>query len=673
MQEKGAVMGDPLLRALAVLAGLPPANTLNERIKAFLPSCLPGIAMVIAGLLFSNRAAAQSQPYTYATVREISDEFGPAEVNKLQDLLNTPQFQSPLAKYSCDDPVPQLTFSVSLRRASYATTRAVNISYTPGFSPSNNSNRCLMFAVEYLLDKAVAGLDPDPKEETTREPHCDCSKRNSNEEWVDFPGPDEILAPKKVAAKDAALQADADRQFKEANLQPIHFDPAGVQVTPAAGEVLVTHETLLGKLPEGAALLAASRDFTHWACVANENGKESVMLDGVEGKGYDEIPDHQELEFSQDGKHLAYIARLKDKLMVVRDGIEGKSYKYIDELFHPRFSPDSRHLAYIATVPALALPPEKWVMVLDGKEQRGYDLVVGILFSPDSQHLAYNADRGWNRGMSVVLDGKEGPAYDQVVGKRFSPDGKRFAYVAFSRPNRSTGSMGMHFAVVDGKEEKQYKTVSSIQFSPDSQHITYVVGNGLNITGRGMHIVVRDGAELKYSDGSGTFSPDSQHLAYSARFGTNWSVLVDGKRLDPQSQPPETDAMFSPINYLAFSPDSRHIVYVRREETTSVVLDGSVIGTYDWVSIAPAFTPDGRRLAYVVGPNHPPGEGLDGKAKPVFGGFEGKEYDQMLTWHAPTDEGGQIFGFTLDEKGVFHGIAVRGGEILRIELEIVKK
>jgi Tol biopolymer transport system component len=622
--------------------------------------------MVIAGLLFSNRATAQSEPYAYATVREISDQFGPAEVKKLQDLLNSPQFQSPLAKYSCGDPVPQLTFSVSLRRASYATTRAVNISYTPGFSPSVNSNRCLMFAVDYLLDKAVAGLDPDPKEETTREPHCDCSKRNGNSEWVDFPGPDEILAPKRVAAKDAALQADADQQIKEADLQPIHFDPAGVQVTPAAGEALVIHETSLGKLPPGAALAVASRDFTHWACVAKPNGKESVMLDGVEGKAYDEIPDHQELEFSPDGKHLAYVARLKDKMMVVVDGTEGKSYKYIEELFHPRFSPDSRHLAYIATVPALALPPEKWVMVLDGKEQKSYDLVEGISFSPDSQHLAYNADRGWNRGTSVVLDGKEGPVYDQISGTRFSPDGKRIAYVAFNRPNRSSGSMGTHFAVVDGKEEKHYKSVSSIQFSPDSQHITYVAGSG-------MKILVRDGAELRYSDGSGTFSPDSQHLAYSARFGANWLVLVDGKRLDPQPQPPDTDAMFSPINYLSFSPDSRHIVYVRREETNSVVLDGNVIATYNWVSIAPAFTRDGRRLAYVAGPNHPPGEGLDGKAKPVFGGFEGKEYDQMLTWRAELDEGGQTFGFTLDEKGVFHGIAVRDGEVLRLELEIVKK
>lgn len=406
-------------------------------------ACLPGIAIVIASLFFPDRMTAQSEPYAYATVREISDQFGPAEVKKLQDLLNTPQFQAPLVKYSCGDPVPQLTFSVSLRRAGYATTRAVDISYTPGFSPSDNSKRCLMFAVDYLLDKAVAGLDPDPKEETTREPHCDCSKRNGNSEWVEFPGPDEILAPKKVAAK-MAIQADADRQLKEVNLQPIHFDPAGVQVTPAAGEVLVTHETSLGKMPADATLAVASHDFTHWACVVNRNGKKSVMLDGVEGKAYDDIPDHQELQFSPDGKHLAYIATLKGKMMVVEDGKEGKRYEDIEKLFHPEFSPDSRHLAYIASAPALTLafPPEKSFMVLDGKEQKGYDLVEGILFSPDSKHLAYNADRRWNRGTSVVLDGKEGPAYDQVVDTVFSPDGNRIAYVAFSRANGNPGSMG---------------------------------------------------------------------------------------------------------------------------------------------------------------------------------------------------------------------------------------
>jgi hypothetical protein len=101
-----------------------------------------------------------------------------------------------------------------------------------------------------------------------------------------------------------------------------------------------------------------------------------------------------------------------------------------------------------------------------------------------------------------------------------------------------------------------------------------------------------------------------------------------------------------------------------------VVLDGAQIATYTGVLIAPRFTLDGRRLAYVAGHGSQLGVTRQtDKVKPVLGGLEGKEYDQMLTWRAD----GQTFGFTLDEKGVLHGIAVRDGEVLCIELEIVKK
>ena len=652
-----------------VPAGLLARNGVNDRIKAFHQLWAAWILRVVVILLFAISGTLQAEPYAYGTVREISDKFGQSEVKKLQDLLNTPQFQAPLTNYSCGEPVPKLTFSVSLRPKGYATTRAVNISYTPGFSPSDNPKRCLMFAVDYLLDIAVAGLDPDPKDETTREPHCDCSKRDGQTEWVEFPGPDIILARKKVAAKNAAIKSDEDQQVKEADLQPIRFDPTGVLVQPPANEILMTHETYLGSLPADAEMIVASRDFTRWACVVKRNGKESVMLDGVEGKAYDAIPYHQQLEFSPDGKHFAYVAKLNDKMTVVADGKEGKFYADVEDLFHPRYSPDSQHLAYIVNMQPITFLPERMAMVVDGKEGKSYELVEGILFSPDSKHLAYNADKSWNRGTSVVVDGKESPPYGQVSDTRFSADGNRVGFVAMDRGDGTPENRPMDFAVVDGKEEKHYKSVSGVQFSPDSRHETYIAG----VATSSMRILVRDGVEMKYADADqGTFSPDSQHLAYAARFGTNWLVLVDGKKLDPQPQVARPDPMFSPVRDLSFSPDSRHIVYVRYLETNCfVVVDGTVTATYNGVQVAPQFTPDSRRLAYVVG--QPGQSGGDGKVRPVLGGLVGKAYDQMLTWRADMDEGGQTFGFTLDENGVLHGIGVRDGEVLRIELEIVKR
>jgi hypothetical protein len=600
------------------------------------------------------------------TVREISEKFGHAELLKLQQLLNSPGFQAPLTNYNCGDPVPKLTITVRLRPKAFATTRAVQISSSPGFSPSVPRKRCVMSGLDYLLNKAVAGLDPDPKQETTREPHCDCSKRDSKEEWVTYPGPDEILAPAKVAAKQAARKADEAEVVKEESLSVFHFSPEGGQVEPAkAGGQLITREKSLGKLPAGAemGLLAVDPTFNHWACAVKRNGKQWVVLDGVAGKEYEEIPDHQRFAFSADGKRFTYIAKQRGKMMVVADGREGKAYEHIEELFHPHFSPDGRRLAYIASQPAPGFPPQTTFAVVDGREQKGYDLVEGLLFSPDSKHVAYLADKKWNRGTSVVMDENEGKSYDQIFGICFSPDGNRLAYVAYNRTNQIDGSLGVNFAVVDGKEGKAYNSITSMRFSPDSKHLVYAARRGAD----GLHVLVRDGIETKYADVNlGPFSPDGSHLATAARFGTNWLVLVDGRKLDPQPRPDPRDFSFCPFADLTFSPDSRHLVYINRGPSTnfSVVLDGSIINSFERMGVSPTFSPDSKRLAYVVR--------RGGKVVPVFGAQEGKEYDRILTWRTRMEDGPRTMGFTFDEKGVLHMLALRDGELLRVEVEVAR-
>ena len=52
-------------------------------------------------------------------------------------------------------------------------------------------------------------------------------------------------------------------------------------------------------------------------------GKDFVVLDGAEGKPYDEIDD---LQFTVDSKHLVYTARRDAKLVVVVDSVESKLY-----------------------------------------------------------------------------------------------------------------------------------------------------------------------------------------------------------------------------------------------------------------------------------------------------------------------------------------------------------
>jgi hypothetical protein len=49
-----------------------------------------------------------------------------------------------------------------------------------------------------------------------------------------------------------------------------------------------------------------------------------VVLDGSEGKPYDEI---QDLQFTADARHVVYAARRDGKLVAVVDGIESKEYE----------------------------------------------------------------------------------------------------------------------------------------------------------------------------------------------------------------------------------------------------------------------------------------------------------------------------------------------------------
>jgi WD40 repeat protein len=95
-------------------------------------------------------------------------------------------------------------------------------------------------------------------------------------------------------------------------------------------------------------------------------GRQSVFLDGVEGKRYAEVL-ADSLCFSPDGGRVAYVAaRRLGRYLVATDTGEGEEY---DEILQGSlaFSPDGKHVAYVARRGA------KWVLVVDGVETGGYD------------------------------------------------------------------------------------------------------------------------------------------------------------------------------------------------------------------------------------------------------------------------------------------------------------
>jgi hypothetical protein len=132
---------------------------------------------------------------SHANAHAVSGQFGVPELRKLVDLVNSEAFQRPLTNYNCGDPVPKLKFRATLYRASraYAGARRVELRHEPALNFAA-TERCLDSGLSFLVNQAFAQIDPSPggasSYRTTREPRCDCSKRDENGEWVTFPGPD---------------------------------------------------------------------------------------------------------------------------------------------------------------------------------------------------------------------------------------------------------------------------------------------------------------------------------------------------------------------------------------------------------------------------------------------------------------------------------------------------
>ena len=162
---------------------------------------------------------------------------------------------------------------------------------------------------------------------------------------------------------------------------------------------------------------------------AGAYGDHVVVVDGVRGKKYP-FPGVGKIVFSSDGRRTAYWAKAQDGgFMMVLDGVEGRIY---DEINDPVFSPDGDHVAYIAK------DKDGKFVVLDGKEGTRYRDVWGLTFGMGGR-LAYVA-KDSREGVDVqlvVVDGHEDRPYlydwyGQGIrsGPVFSQDAKHVVYIA---------------------------------------------------------------------------------------------------------------------------------------------------------------------------------------------------------------------------------------------------
>ena len=89
----------------------------------------------------------------------------------------------------------------------------------------------------------------------------------------------------------------------------------------------MNREVSLGKVPPGIVeeSFVGSPDSRRVAYVANTRGHEIVMVDGVEGKEYNQFVKGT-LCFSPDSKRVAYAMGRVGDWRVVVDGVEGKPH-----------------------------------------------------------------------------------------------------------------------------------------------------------------------------------------------------------------------------------------------------------------------------------------------------------------------------------------------------------
>jgi Tol biopolymer transport system component len=399
-------------------------------------------------------------------------------------------------------------------------------------------------------------------------------------------------------------------------------------------------------------MFAISADSRHVAYGINlSGGKQRVSVDGKEHRTFDALGP-ESLSFSADGQHVAYVARLGNKWFVVLDGKEGKGY---DGVTAPIFSPDGKRLAYGAIVNG------KWAVVADNRESKGYDnLVPGTLtFSPDSKHFTYGALVG--KQSVVVVDGKEGKAYESIANVVYSPDSQRYAYAAKSG--------GVWRMVVNGAESKRtYEQigVGNFTFSPDSKQVAHTALIG------GKWTLFVDEFELGTADSfmrdTVLFSPDNKHLAYVMRQGSQWITVLDNKQGPPYDSIEATS--------LRFSADSQRLAYTAKKGAQSVVVvaqpslggssetaSGATLAasreekvngeTQGWTT---TFSPDGALLAYVVTQPFQQVVVVDRRL--------GTAYDAIIS------KGGKIV-FAGNDK--LHYLAWRGGDVVLVEEQLTKQ
>jgi WD40 repeat protein len=441
--------------------------------------------------------------------------------------------------------------------------------------------------------------------------------------------------------------------------------------------------------------------------VARRAMQSFVVFNGHEGKPCDKIdfPGPQRLIISPDGQHLAYDAVTRRQHRIVLDGREGRAYEQIVR-GTPIFSSDSKHLAYearrgntfvvvldtneideaddVATISGtgsacgICFSPDgqrmaytikradKWIVVSDGGQSppyATYGTEMSIMFSPDSRRLAYQFGYDIDGRALLVIDGKTNwlPSGDPgtllLHGNpcAFSPDGKHFAYARFN----PSGTAQRCKVVIDGTNEfPGGNIVDTLLYSPDSRRLAYKIR-----LDDGELVAINGHRDKKYTDigPKMEFSTNGEHFVYFGRqesapqSQSTYFMIMDGQVIPLGGAFPKG---------FIFSPDGKHWAVARAGSKSGldVLLDGRTVGNYYDLEMpspysqdgAIVFSPDSSHMAFrTFDKDQSYGVVVDGIEQKINGQFL---FHTTLVFDSPTH---------------LHGLALRGDQIFRFEIDLL--
>jgi hypothetical protein len=294
------------------------------------------------------------------------------------------------------------------------------------------------------------------------------------------------------------------------------------------------------------------------------------------------------------GAHLATVTQKGSRFVVILDGVEGPKF---DDVLQQEggakvlFSPDGTRSAYVGR------SGQEFVLVVDGKELTragnptdgyGSSPISQLAFTSNSKHVwfmqqVHKSNQSADNYTCVVFDGVAGiPGGSTPV---FSADGDHFAYIASNPHDPAQQTM-----MLDGKSAGYSGT--DPKFTGDSQHL--LVRTQIPApNGRGQALqVLLDGKPWLKAENAVLFvAPVGELVAAAVLRGSQWFLVVGGKKVEGSESVGISD--------VRFSPDGKHYAAqcTTAASTCSMLVDGKRHPEYASITNA-SFSPDSSRFAY---------------------------------------------------------------------------